>query len=174
MMGYRELCERLSVLTGARTMILGVGNVLKGDDGVGPLVCEGLRGRVSAQVIDAGTVPENYIRPIVKASPQVLLVVDAIDFADVPGAVGIFTAEQVSNIAFSTHALSLRLFVDVLRADVALDVFLLGVQPVGTAFGRPVSAPVQESIETLVDALAAVFPRAGRRTTASSPGIFAR
>ena len=61
-----RLHERLDELCGSRTVVLGVGNTLKGDDGVGPLVCERLAGKISATVIDAGTVPENHIGPIAK------------------------------------------------------------------------------------------------------------
>lgn len=173
MIGYDELRKRLRVSAGARVVILGVGNVLKGDDGVGPLVCEALAGKVAARVMDAGTVPENYLRPIIEARPQFLLVVDAVDFGGTPGAVGLFAPDQINDAAFSTHALSLRLFIDVLRTDVDVEVLVLGVQPVGTQLGRPVSAPVQESIAEVTAVLAAIFPAADQ-TMASSPGTSAR
>ncbi|UCD49348.1 MAG: hydrogenase 3 maturation endopeptidase HyCI [Phycisphaerales bacterium] len=153
-----ELRERLGVLAGSRALILGVGNVLKGDDGVGPLVCEALAGKIAARVMDAGTVPENYLRPIIEASPQFLLVIDAVDFGGTPGAIGLFTPDQINDVAFSTHALSLRLFIDVLRTDIEVDVLLLGVQPVCTQLGQPVSAPVQESIQEVTAVLGAIFP----------------
>jgi len=173
MIAGAELRKRLGVLAGSRVVILGVGNVLKGDDGVGPLVCEALAGRVTARVLDAGTVPENYLRPIMEAAPQFLLVVDAVDFGGVPGAIGLFTPEKINDAAFSTHALSLRLFIDVLRTDIDVEVLVLGVQPVCTQLGRPVSAPVQESIAEVTEALAPIFPAADR-TMPSSPGTFAR
>lgn len=168
MTGNRELLDRLHPLCGSRTVILGVGNLLKGDDGTGPLVCEALQGTVSATVIDAGTVPENYIRPVINARPQYLLVVDAVDFGGTPGAIGVFTVDQTNDTAFSTHALSLRLFVDVLRTDIEVDVLLLGIQPICTQLGRPVSAPVQESIREVTDVLSAIFPVADRATERTS------
>ena len=156
------------MLAGSRVVILGVGNVLKGDDGVGPLVCEALAGKVTARVMDAGTVPENYLGPIIEARPQFLLVIDAVDFGGAPGAIGLFTPEKINDAAFSTHALSLRLFIDVLRTDVDVDVLVLGVQPVSTQLGRPVSAPVQESIAEVTEVLGAIFPATGQAMV--SPG----
>ena len=80
-MGTRQhLFEKLNKLRGSSTVIVGIGNTLKGDDGAGPLICEQLNAKVCAEVIDAGTVPENYIQKIIKKAPQNLLVIDAIDF----------------------------------------------------------------------------------------------
>ncbi len=163
----RGLLDGLRPLCGSRTVILGVGNVLRGDDGVGPLVCEALVGKVAARVIDAGTVPENYIRPLVEARPQFLLVVDAVDFGGTPGAIGVFTLDQINDFAFSTHALSLRLFVEVVRTDIEVDVLLLGVQPLCTLLGQPVSDPVQESIQELIGMLSDVFPSVDQVTERS-------
>lgn len=148
----------LPLLLGSRTVILGVGNTLKADDGVGPLVCRRLAGRISATIIDAGTVPENYIQPIVRAQPETLLIVDAIDFGGRPGDIRIFTSEETGAFAFSTHALSLHLFVDVLGRGAKIGVYLLGVQPGSTELAQPVTEPVQRAIEFLVRTLAEAFP----------------
>lgn len=169
----REFREHLSALRGSRAVILGVGNVLKADDGVGPLVCEALAGKVSARVIDAGTVPENHIRLVIDARPQFLLVVDAVDFGGAPGAIGAFRPDRINDVAFSTHALSLRLFVDVLAREIEFEMLLLGVQPACTQLGWPVSAVVQESIRELTDALCEVYPASGQATE-SCPGTSAR
>ncbi|MHC4364602.1 MAG: hypothetical protein ACYSTJ_03955 [Planctomycetota bacterium] len=66
-MGTDEnVLAQLKKLRGPKTVIVGIGNILKGDDGVGPLICQQLRGNeICAELIDAGTVPENYIQPIV-------------------------------------------------------------------------------------------------------------
>ena len=156
----RDLSECLGSLRGSETVILGVGHILKGDDGVGPLVCENVTGSISARVIDAGTVPENYIRPIVHAAPENLLVVDAVDFGGVPGEMRLYRPDQVSDFAFSTHALSLHLFVDMLRQDVDVEVFLLGIQPECVRLGEPVSPSVWKSIQTVSGLLRDLFPLA--------------
>jgi len=154
----RQLREYLSPRRGLKTVILGIGSTLKGDDGVGPLVCERITGKVSATVIDAGTVPENYLAPIVKAQPECLLIVDAIDFAGDPGQARVFRADEMSAFAFSTHALSPHLFLDLLHQEIDVDVCLVGVQPGHTRLGEPVSSAVHDSIEILAGALMEIFP----------------
>ncbi len=51
-------------LPGKRTVILGVGNPLHGDDAIGPNLVDRLRGRLEATLINAGEVPENYLSTI--------------------------------------------------------------------------------------------------------------
>ncbi len=167
MMRDGELRECLHMLRGLRVVILGVGNVLKGDDGAGPLLCQALQGTISVPVIDAGTVPENYLWSVIKAHPQRVLIVDAVDFGGRPGAIGVFHAQQVRDVAVSTHASSLRLLADVLRTEIDIDVLLFGIQPESTQLGRPVSASVRDAIETLTDLLRKAFPAA--KTSPSIP-----
>jgi len=155
----RQLSEQLELWRGSTAVILGIGNVLKGDDGAGPLLCEHLAGRVSAKVIDAGTVPENHVRPIVTGQPDHLLIVDAVDFGETPGTLRLFEPQDINSFAFSTHALSPRLFLDVLRSETGADICLIGIQPSHTEFGRPVCPAVQESVRMLADLIAGVFPR---------------
>jgi hydrogenase 3 maturation protease len=154
----RKLAECLDTLRGTRTVILGIGNTLKGDDGVGPLVCARLAGQVSATVIDAGTVPENHLRPIISAKPENLLVIDAVDFAGHPGQVRVFPPDRMSDFAFSTHALSPHLFLDLLRQEIDVDVTIIGIQPGHTHLGEPVSAGVREAMELLAGMLVETFP----------------
>ncbi len=155
----KQLSEQLRKFRGSKTLIVGIGNTLKGDDGVGPLICEQLRDAgVCAELIDAGTVPENYIQPIVEKVPQNLLIIDAIDFGGSAGAIKIFKPEQLNSSAFSTHTLSPRLFIDMITQEIKVDVYLLGIQPTQTGLGQSLSAPVSRAVQSLVSTLAEVFP----------------
>ena len=153
------LLEQLNEFKHSRTLIVGIGNTLKADDAVGPLVCQKLlQSQISAEIIDAATVPENYIQQIIKKSPQKLLIVDAIDFKAAPGTIKIFKPEQLSNVAFSTHTLSPHLFIDMICKGIEVDVFVIGIQPAKIKLGEGVSEPVNEAVEQLVSTLIEVFP----------------
>jgi hydrogenase 3 maturation protease len=162
-MGTEEhLFEQLNKLRDSTTLILGIGNKLKGDDGAGPLVCEQLKGKVCAEIIDAGTVPENYIQPIVKKAPQNLLIVDAIDLGASPGTISVLRPEQLNSSVFSTHALSPRLFVDVILQDLEVDVYFVGIQPAQTKIGESVSPPVNQAVQRLSRVLCEIFTPGGQ------------
>ena len=153
----KQLLGRLSKLHSGKTLILGVGNTLKGDDGVGPLVCEQLAGKVSAELIDVGTAPENFIQKIIRKAPQNLLIVDAIDFKTSPGTIEIFRPEQLTSTITSTHVLSPKIFVDMICSEINVEVYFIGIQPAQIAFGQSLSAPVSESVKRVIDILTKIF-----------------
>lgn len=152
-----QLLASLSPWRDAPAVILGVGNRLKGDDAVGPLLCERLSGKLSAKVIDAGTAPENYLRPIREAGPDLLLIVDAVDFGGEAGQIRLFKPGQIRRFAFSTHALSLHLLIDMLRRERKVHVYVVGIQAAHTTLGRDLSPAMRGAMETLVDTFTELF-----------------
>jgi len=155
----QQLFEQLNKLRGSKTVIVGIGNTLKGDDGVGSLICEQLQqAGVGVELIDAGTVPESYIQPIIKKVPRNLLIIDAIDFGDSPGTINIFKPEQLNSLVVSTHTLSPRIFVDMITQVINVDVYFIGVQPAQTAFGQFLSDDIRCALQRLVDLLVDIFP----------------
>ena len=155
----KSLSEQLNKLRDSSALILGIGNILKGDDAAGPLVCRRLKeAKISAGLIDAGTVPENYIQRIIKKAPQTLIVIDAIDFGAEAGTIRIFKPEHLDSLVVSTHTLSPRLFIDVIRRSIRVDVYFIGIQPAHTQLGQPASTAVSRAIEELSAVLTEVFP----------------
>ena len=154
----QQLFEQLNRLHGPKTIIVGIGNVLKGDDGAGPLVCQQLNGRVCAELIDAGTVPENYIQLIIKKAPQNLLIIDAIDFGVLAGTINIFKPEQLNSSVISTHTLSPRVFVNMVCQNIRVDVYFVGIQPAQTQLGQSISPQVNQAVQWLTRALTEIFP----------------
>jgi len=152
-----EICEQLSNICSGNTLIIGIGNTLKGDDGAGCFVCEQLKDIAPERVINAGTVPENFIGPIIERRPEVLVVVDAIDFGGSAGQVKIFAPRELSSAAISTHTLSPRLFVDVVCKSIAVEVWFVGIQQGQTALGEGLSSEVEEAAGMVAGILAEVI-----------------
>jgi len=153
-----ELLSQLSEFKDPNTIILGIGNTLKGDDGVGPFICQQISGQICAEVIDAFTVPENYIGVIIKKAPDNLLVIDAIDFEAKPGTIKIFAPDALDTISLSTHCISPRLFVDMICQDVNTKVSFIGIQPSDIGMGKPLSDDVNKAANLLVSALTKLYP----------------
>ena len=158
-MGSKQsLLKQLSIFRGSASIILGIGNVLKGDDGAGPVVCQKLKEeRICADVIDAGTVPENYIQRIIKKAPQNLLIIDAIDYEEAPGTIKIFKPDQLSTHVISTHSLSPHLFVEMICQNINVNVYFIGIQPAQMQLGQTVSEQVKLAIEQLTEVLIKIF-----------------
>jgi hydrogenase 3 maturation protease len=136
-------------IMGKRLLIMGVGNRLRGDDAIGPLLMDRLQSNVIADLLDAGDVPENYLGVIESASPEIILVVDAVNFGAQPGEVALFSLDQLSNMTVSTHNASLHLLFKALQLDPPPDVLLLAIQPANLIFGEPLSSPVMETLDML-------------------------
>ena len=156
-----QLASRLRSLRGLATTIVGIGNELKGDDGVGPFLCRLFGGKISAKLIDAGTVPENHIQPIIRTKPENLLVIDAMDFGAEAGAAKLFGTGEISSVVMSTHSLSPRLFVDLIGREIKTEVLFLGIQPAQMQLGQEISPVVKSTAEQLAKILIKIFPVGG-------------
>jgi hydrogenase 3 maturation protease len=154
----KSLRVHLESLHGSRVVILGVGNALKGDDAAGPLICEALAGRTSAKVIEAGTVPENYIRPVVNARPDHLVIIDAVDFGGPGGGIRLFEPHEVDSFVLSTHTLSPHLFIGLIQQQIDVTVHLIGIQPTHSRLCEPPSEIVQAAVERLAAMLRESLP----------------
>ncbi len=146
-----NLLKQLGKLNPSETVIIGIGNTLKGDDGAGPRVCQILKGKIDAEVIDAGSTPENYIAKIVQMSPKKLLIIDAIDFGMPPGKVKIFDIQDLGKFSFSTHCLSPHLFVQSIQSEINAEVIFIGIQPAHFHLGRDLSKQVAGAVAALAN-----------------------
>jgi len=156
---FERIVERLKEAGGKKAVIVGIGNVLKGDDGAGAVICERIKDKITADVIDAGTVPENYIQKIAKQSPEIVLVIDAIDFGASTGDLKILKPEDLSSTITSTHSLSPRIFARLLSQQANAKVFFIGIQPKQVQLGTPLSEEVSKSVDVLVEILVSVFKK---------------
>ena len=142
-------CEKL--------IVLGVGNKLKSDDGVGPFIINKLKDEnienENFLFIDAETVPENFTGKIRKENPTHLIIVDACLMDVQPGDMQIVNKYEFANIGISTHSMSLSFFVKYLEKDTDFKIIFVGIEPETMDWGvRPtpiVEKTADEFIETL-------------------------
>ena len=137
-----------------KVSIVGIGNIIRGDDGLGPKFIELMKARpAGAHLFDCGTAPENYIFPILSTLCDTVVLIDAADMSIAPGGIKIFALEEISNVSFSTHNPSPRLFTDLLKTGKDdLNIFVISIQPKATTLGAPLSKEVLQGLETLADA----------------------
>jgi hydrogenase 3 maturation protease len=135
---------------GKKAVILGIGNRLKGDDGVGSIIAEKLKEKIKNEnllIIDAENKPENYIGIINKFSPSFILIIDAIDFKSSPGDFKIFSINQLKDTTISTHNFSLPLFKKLLGN---INIYILGIQVEKIEMCEKISKSVSKTIEKII------------------------
>jgi hydrogenase maturation protease len=158
----------------AKTIVLGLGNVLHGDDGAGAQAISRLRvdARVPADVslLEGGTLGLELL-PYVWDCAR-LIVIDAVDVREPPGTVVRMSGEQLNALPgnSSVHQLGVSDLLVALRmlAQRQPEVVLLGVQPGSTDWSCDLSASVAAAINSLVEATLREFqeqtePEHGRR-----------
>jgi hydrogenase maturation protease len=142
----------------ATYVVLGLGNTLHSDDGVGPQAIERLRSdaRVPEDValIEGGTLGLELLTYIWDCS--YLLVLDAVDVGQLPGTLVRMSSEELQTLPGkgSVHQLGVADLLVALRvlAQRQPTVVLLGVQPATTDWGTELSPAVEAVMGSLIDA----------------------
>lgn len=145
-----------------KAVILGIGNPLKGDDGVGPYIIEQLKAyslKLKAELINAETVPENYIQKLVDSKPDELVIIDAINFGGKPGEVKYFKEVDSENISISTHNLPPELFINFIKSQTNAEITIIGIQPKSLQFDAPLSEEVNDAAKKLMGELCTKYTR---------------
>ena len=138
-----------------KVAIVGIGNVMRGDDGAGPELIARLndaqRTTTDAKLllINAGEVPENYLSKIIEFNPDTILLIDAVDLKEPPGSIKLVEQDEIINAGFSTHNSSLVLVINYLRNEIETNILLLGIQPQGTGLMTGLSEPVKAGISKI-------------------------
>jgi hydrogenase maturation protease len=141
-----------------RIIVLGLGNLIRSDDGVGiHAVHQLFRDRripENVELLDGGTLGLQLLPAIQEVTH--LLVLDAINTGAAPGTIARFDISEIEPLPGtpSVHQIG---FADVLAALRLLEKFpqqmiLLGVQPEQTGWGDKLSGPVQEALPALIEA----------------------
>lgn len=147
---------RLSPFSG--TVVLGVGNLVHADDGLGVHALRLLQNdtRVPADVrlIEGGTLGLELIGYVSQAAR--LLVLDAIDANQKPGGIIRMTGSELSRVAGGSNVHQLGL-ADLMNALRLLDsepgeVVLLGIQPESVEWSATLTASVEAALPELVEA----------------------
>ena len=132
-----------------KTVIVGIGNPLRGDDGFGPTLIARLRGKVNAICIDAGNAPENYLGRIVNEAPDTIVLVDVAHLGLDPGHYRLLHPEEILQHGLTTHDMSSRMLIEFLQTETSAAIMMIAVQPQQLVLGEALSAPMIAALNKL-------------------------
>lgn len=142
--------------------VVGVGSDLRGDDIAGILVIRALDAARSINpnigIFDGGTAPENLTGEITRFRPSHVLLVDAADLGQKPGAIRLIEPDKIEGITFSTHVLPLKILADYLKQACSCEIVVIGIQPGNTDFGKPPSRPIRAAARQVAREILAAMP----------------
>ena len=154
----KNLSSEFLALVSDKTLIVGVGNILKGDDGVGVALLKRLEGLVDAQFLECGIAPENYLGKITHIAPKTLIVIDAVDLGEIPGTMRIVRPAGLAEGGPSTHSLSPAMFIEYLEKRLeGVRILMLAIQPKSCRLGECMSKEVSQAINEFLDGLQKEF-----------------
>jgi len=127
-------------------LFVGIGNVLKSDDGVGVYIVQGISENDKIKALVAGVSIENYIGKINRLPHDILILVDALDFGKQPGYFNMMTPDEIMDYTPMTHNLS----ISKLHVFFKSPVLILGIQPLSVSFGEGISEPVKKQADAIL------------------------
>jgi len=144
-----------------KLIVLGVGNELKSDDGIGPFIIRKLKEEnienENLFFIDGETVPENFTGKIRKENPTHLIIVDACLMDSHPGDMQIVDKDNFASIGISTHSLSLSFFVRYLERDTEFKIIFVGIEPETMDWGENPTFEVRKAAEEFIEILKGII-----------------
>lgn len=152
-------------LSSSKTVVLGVGNTIFSDDGVGVhaarLLKKDARLPADVTVLDGGTLGLELLAYVCDATRVLFL--DAVNIGETPGTLSCMTADELLGISSGSNVHQLGV-VDLIAAmmlvsDAPREIIVLGVQPANTDWGTELSPPIQAVLQPLVDAALAELRR---------------
>ena len=130
-----------------KLLFVGIGNLLRMDDGVGVYISSNIKqtSRISALTVEVSL--ENYIGKINSLEPDILVLIDCVEMNSPPATYTLKSIRQVQDLTFNTHNISLKRFQDFFK----MPVYLLGIQPEKINFGENISYLVKEEADKIIN-----------------------
>jgi hydrogenase 3 maturation protease len=149
-----------------RIAVLGVGNELRGDDAAGVFTVRNLqqKGLASSQflLLDTGPSPENFTSPVVKFSPDWIIMIDAARLNYRPGRIACFSMDEVGGVGAFTHGLPLSMIGEYLVETTHCVFSLLGIQLAHSEFGQAPVPEILRAVNRLSLEIGNIFNRVSR------------
>ena len=155
----RVTAATLKTVLQGKLVLVGVGNILRGDDGFGPALIAKIRAKTTVRCIDAGTTPENYVGRIAREKPDSVVIIDAAHLDTAPGECRLLERDEILTSGFTTHDMSPGLFLDYLAQETGAAIHMLAVQPERLTLGEEMSPLLEKRLDELHGLLLEVLPR---------------
>ncbi|HBV99133.1 MAG TPA: hypothetical protein DEF36_19095 [Desulfotomaculum sp.] len=144
----------MNTFSNYKILVLGLGNLLMGDDGIGVLAVEELKKSEwppGVHILEVGTSVFYYLAEICRA--QHLIAVDALSAGGAPGSIYRLDWEDIfCGPEKGAHAISLPGLIKMARAMTGLpgSAAIIGVEPGNLGLGEPLSFAVREALPVIL------------------------
>ncbi len=132
-------------------MLVGVGNTLRADDGIGPFIANSFNHK-DWKTLDTGMVPENFTSVIRTTKPTTVVIVDSAEMHIAPGEFRIVPKTKLGTLHVTTHAMPLSVLIGFIEEFVP-NVIFIGIQPKEIKTDTTISPELRKSSEDMIEIL---------------------
>jgi hydrogenase 3 maturation protease len=129
-----------------KILFVGIGNVLKQDDGAGVYISRNIKETKQVSSLTVEVSIENYIGKINSLKPDILVLIDCVELNQPPGTFRLLPVKEIEDFTFNTHNISLKKLSDFFT----IPVFILGIQPEKVDFGENISYIVMQVANRII------------------------
>ena len=153
-------------------IIFGIGNDIRGDDGLGPYIINQLTDLKelywadskddedtlgNIHLINGGSAPENFTGLIKRIDPSHIIIIDATLMNRESGKIEIINKENIKDISISTHSMSISFIVKYLELENDFEIIFIGIQPELMDLSFDLSETIKKSSDDLVGIFKELF-----------------
>jgi hydrogenase 3 maturation protease len=139
--------DKLLFLKNKKKLFVGIGNLLKMDDGVGVYISKKIKNNGDVSSLTAEVSIENYIGKINNMNPDILILIDCVDMKSDAGTFKLLKLNQIHDLTFNTHNISLKRLSEFFK----MPVYVLGIQPEKIDFGENISYLVKAVANRIIN-----------------------
>jgi hydrogenase 3 maturation protease len=140
------------IYSNERKLFVGIGNVLKSDDGIGVYIAQRIHENDKIKTLVVEVSIENYIGKINRIPHDILILIDAVNFQQEPGFFDLLTPGEIMDYTATTHNLSISKLSGFFRSPL----WILGIQPQSLSFGESISEPVKRQADLILKLINAI------------------
>lgn len=137
---------KLIQLNNKNMLFVGIGNVLKHDDGVGVYISNHIQETAKKRSLTVEVSIENYISKINRVNSGHLILIDCVDFNKKPGFWDILPVERINGFITNTHNISLNKISELFNSKT----YILGIQPENISFGEDLTPEIKKTADLLI------------------------
>ena len=139
---FQELLQNLN----QTILFIGIGNVLRTDDGAGVYISERIAEHNHIKTLTVEVSIENYIQKINSYNADYVILIDGVNFNKEPGYYALLPVSELLDFTTNTHNISLKNVSKLLSGEVQI----LGIQPETIDFGEGLTESVRKSANEIV------------------------
>jgi len=148
-----QIKEKIEAYKDKKILFFCIGNVIRGDDGVGEYIYHKLPERENIHSINAGNAPVNFIGKVETISPKAVFIIDCTAGPEgtKPGTISFIESSQIYSSPIDTHSGLINEFIKLMKPSP--DWYIIGIQPLSFTDVNEISEEVKESADRLISLL---------------------